>query len=191
MTDKNVDTGRFLCLNEALLDVVDFNEKAGNSLDNTTFSDLFNQSKLVVEEAQELMVAAGCYTSLKDGSITLDQVHEVTGDDRYDAEVEILDAICDLFVVSLQALAQIEELGFNTEKAFNTIMENNNKKIFTDKGEANKKAKELGDSLGEDMSVAGVGFDGEVYYTIRDKNNKIRKPLGFEGVDIKEFVPED
>ena len=181
--------GSYICLNKAFDDVVDFNAKAGNSLDNVTYDDLFNQTKITLEECNELMVAAGTFTALRDGKITLEQVYEVTGKQSYDAELEILDGLCDVLVTALQAVAQLEALGFNVADAFDRVMTNNNTKIFDDHQEATQAAIKLQEQLGEPISLQEETYEGVKYWTMRDVNNKIRKPVDFVGVDLQEYLP--
>lgn len=181
--------GTYICLNKAFDDVVDFNAKAGNNLDNVTYDDLFNQTKITLEECNELMVAAGTFTALRDGKITLEQVYEVTGKQSYDAELEILDGGCDLLVTALQAVAQLEALGFNVADAFDRVMTNNNTKIFDDHQEATQAAIKLQEHLKEPISLQEETYEGVKYWTMRDVNNKIRKPVDFVGVDLQEYLP--
>ena len=181
--------GSYICLNKAFDDVVDFNAKAGNNLDNVTYDDLFNQTKITLEECNELMVAAGTFTALRDGKITLEQVYEVTGKQSYDAELEILDGLCDVLVTALQAVAQLEALGFNVADAFDRVMTNNNTKIFDDHQEATQAAIKLQEQLGEPISLQEETYEGVKYWTMRDVNNKIRKPVDFVGVNLQEYLP--
>lgn len=181
--------GSYICLNKAFDDVVDFNAKAGNNLDNVTYDDLFNQTKITLEECNELMVAAGTFTALRDGKITLEQVYEVTGKQSYDAELEILDGLCDVLVTALQAVAQLEALGFNVADAFDRVMTNNNTKIFDDHQEATQAAIKLQEHLKEPISLQEETYEGVKYWTMRDVNNKIRKPVDFVGVDLQEYLP--
>lgn len=188
MNNNELD-GSYICLNKAFDDVVDFNAKAGNSLDNVTYDDLFNQTKITLEECNELMVAAGTFTALRDGKITLEQVYEVTGKQSYDAELEILDGLCDVLVTALQAVAQLEALGFNVADAFDRVMTNNNTKIFDDHQEATQAAIKLQEHLKEPISLQEETYEGVKYWTMRDVNNKIRKPVDFVGVDLQEYLP--
>jgi hypothetical protein len=186
---NNKELKRCICLNKAIDDVVDFNAKAGNNLDDVMYDDLFNQTKITLEECNELMVAAGTYVSLRDGKITPEQVYEVTGDLNYDAELEVLDGMCDVLVTALQAVAQLEALGFNVADAFDRVMENNNTKIFDDHVTATQAAVKLQEKLGVVISLQEDEYEGVKYWTMRDVNNKIRKPVDFVGVDISEFLP--
>lgn len=189
LVETEDEDNNILCLNTAMDTIVNFNECAGNHLDDVTYEGLFSQTKLVSEEAEELNTAVAMFLGLKNKTITLDQVHEVTGKDDYDTELEILDGICDVLVVALQALAQIEVLGFDVNKAFDKISDNNLNKILVVKEEAEEQAKLLQDNLGETIIVKEVDYEGRKYYTLRDVNGKIRKPVGFVGVDISDCIP--
>ena len=92
-------------------------------------------------------------------------------------------------VTALQAVAQLEALGFNVADAFDRVMTNNNTKIFDDHQKPHKRLLSYKSNLKEPISLQEETYEGVKYWTMRDVNNKIRKPVDFVGVDLQEYLP--
>ena len=174
-------------LNEAFDDVVDWNFKCGNG-DKVTFQDALNQSKFVLEEAKETIEALQASVMLLDGKLTKEHLKQLGKE--YKPFNEVVDGVMDLFVTANWLLYQIGELGYDTLEAWNKVMNNNYQKVLS----GDNALKELDDAIkkyNQPLELKESVFENESYYTIRDENNKLRKPVDFNEVDLDDCVPED
>lgn len=173
-------------LNEAFNDVVDWNLKCNNG-DNVTFQDALNQSKFVLEEAKETTEALQASLMFLDGKLTKEHLKQL--EKEYKPFNEVVDGVMDLYFTANWLLYQIEELGYDTLKAWNKVVRNNYQKVLS----GDNVLKELDDAIkkyNQSLELKKSVFENETYYTIRDENNKIRKPIGFKDVDLSDCVPE-
>ncbi len=140
-----------------------FNEIAGNHV-KLSLKDLFNQEKLIAEEAKELKEA-------------LDENNPV----------EVLDAIIDLYVVLDGFATKLEAVGFDISTGLKQTIENNMSK-FPDSKEVADKTVEYYSQQG----ITTFTEYNEKYdrWIIKDTNGKIRKPYGFVSNDLSNCVPE-
>lgn len=140
-----------------------FNEIAGNDV-RLSLNDLFNQERLIAEEAKEL----------KDALIDNDPV-------------EVLDAIIDLRVVIDGFATKLEAVGFDISTGLKQTIENNMSK-FPDSKEVADKTVEYYSQQG----ITTFTEYNEKYdrWIIKDTNGKIRKPYGFVSNDLSNCVPE-
>lgn len=182
MTDIN-----YVDLNEAFEDVEVWNTKAGSASKDFDTTDLLNQSKLVLEEATETHEAISLLSKVVSGEVSKEALQSLP--DGYNPALEVLDGTIDLFFVSLRLLAMIEDMGFDTGEAWDKVVQSNNSKLLTQQPT-------LSDVLyytvkyNTAITVAESSFGEESYYTLRDENNKIRKPDSFVPVDLKDCIPE-
>lgn len=154
-------------------EVVEWNKKAGNSFHHHDSLEFWraveNQAKLVVEEAKETLAAC-----------------------EHGDPVELLDGVCDIMVTFSFLAELVYQAGFDTDHAMHLVNKNNATKIFT----TYTKAKETLDALEEKGEIEGLYIQevvvrGVPFYTVRDGNNKIRKPVDFVSVDLVECLPRD
>lgn len=151
----------FYDLEEFRKDCYIFNQVAGK--DKAVMQkDIINQAKIILEEANETLADA-----------------------EANDDVGVLDGLCDVLVTAFGLMQKLENAGFNTREAMKRVAENNASKYPRD----------------EDIVLATIindnGANGLRYeynenfgvYVIKDRNDKIRKPVGFESVDISDCVP--
>jgi len=183
MTDIN-----YVDLNEAFEDVEVWNVMAGSAIKDFNTTDLLNQSKLVLEEAKETHEAISLLSKVMSGEVSKEALQSLP--DGYNPAIEVLDGTIDLFFVSLRLLAMIEDIGFDTGKAWDKVVKSNNSKLLTQQPTL-EDVKYYSEKYNTVITVAESSFGDESYYTLRDENNKIRKPDSFIPVDLKDCVPED
>lgn len=182
MTDIN-----YVDLNEAFEDVEVWNTKAGSASKDFDTPDLLNQSKLVLEEATETHEAISLLSLVMSGEVSKEALQSLP--DGYNPALEAIDGVMDLFFVSLRLLAMIEDMGFDTGKAWDKVVQSNNSKLLTQQPTL-EDVLHYSEKYNTVISVAESSFGDETYYTLRDENNKIRKPDSFVHVDLKDCVPE-
>lgn len=178
----------YVNLNEAFEDVEVWNMQAGSPSKDFDTTDLLNQSKLVLEEATETHEAVSLLSKVVSGEVTKEALQSLP--DSYNPALEVLDGVVDLFFVSLRLLAMIEDMGFNTGEAWEKVVQSNNSKLLTQQP-TSEDIKRYGEKYNTVITVAESSFGDESYYTLRDENNKIRKPDSFIAVDLKDCIPED
>lgn len=149
---------------------VDFNHKAGNKLHEYDTLDFWraleNQSKLMVEESKEGLEAS-----------------------QYNDNLESIDALADEFFVWAWKARILEQSGFDVEGAIQAVIDNNSKKVFNSFYESVEAKEKLEEIYDEEFFIETSVYNGVPFYTIRDQNNKIRKPVDFVPVDLNEFLP--
>lgn len=143
--------------------VVTFNTISGNLLDVNS-SSLLAQSKVVLEEATELLQA----------------VEEKEGQEQ------ILKETVDCLVTIFGMVAMLNRLGYDVAGAWRAVNENNMTKFPTDRIEAIYAADAIANEMGKVCSV----FERDGRYIIKDGNNKIRKPLGYQKVSVLQYTPD-
>jgi hypothetical protein len=154
-------------------DVVEFNLKSGNSFHHHDSLDFWraveNQTKLVLEETKETLAA------IEEGNA-----------------VELADGLADIFVTYAWLAELVYQAGFETDLAMRLVNQNNATKIFT----TYTKAKETLEALEAKGEIEGLHIEeavvkGVPYFTVRDGNRKIRKPIDFVSVDLTEALPRE
>lgn len=149
---------------------VDFNHKAGNKLHEYDTLDFWraleNQSKLMVEESKEGLEAS-----------------------QYNDKLESIDALADEFFVWAWKARILEQSGFDVEGAIQAVIDNNSKKVFNSFYESVEAKEKLEEIYDEEFFIETSVYNGVPFYTIRDQNNKIRKPVDFIPVNLEEFLP--
>lgn len=171
-----------LDLNLVSDNVADWNEKVGNNLIEATWQDIFNQNEINHEEHMELYHAIKTYESYLKCKVTTEQL----GD--YKPKLEILDGGCDVTVTFSALVTMLESKGFNLSKASELIQENNDSKLFSCFEDAQREAQLMQDQLGQPIVVCESVVDGVSFYCLKDENNKVRKKVGFVGVDIEHLL---
>lgn len=150
-------------MNESYRDNAMFNEIAGNDV-RLSLNDLFNQERLIAEEAKEL----------KDALIDNDPV-------------EVLDAIVDLYVVIDGFATKLEALGFDISTALKQTIENNMSKFPADQ----QIVEDTIDAFDKQGIKTTGEFNTKFNrWVIKDQHGKIRKPIGFVPNDLSNCVPE-
>ena len=176
----------YIDYNVAAMLVDDWNEKGGNKTEGFTFLDLYNQARLVKEEAIETYDATKTLKDIESGVLTLENL-ETLKEEGYDPLVEILDGAMDSVVVLFRFISLLEIMGYDTSKAWTRVMDSLDSKIMENlTQEELTYAKE---NYG-DFHTVTTEMLGKKYHTIRDANNKIKKPKQFVPVDLSDLVPE-
>lgn len=165
-------------------EVIDWNDKVGNKLEDVTWEKIFNQNKINQEESKELFQAIDTVKMVQEGKVKLSDL----GD--YDPFVEILDGVVDNVVTLTYLIAMLETLGYNVNEAFNRIMENNKEKIFTDIAEAYNASNTLRIKSNIQTEVVESVVSGKSYFTLKDENGKVRKYYNFPEVDLTDLVSD-
>lgn len=178
---------KYVDLNEAFEDVEVWNMQAGSASKDFTTTDLLNQSKLVLEEATETNEAVSLLSKVESGEVSKEALQSLPDD--YNPALEALDGVLDLFFVSLRLLAMVEDMGYDTGEAWNKVVQSNNSKLLTQQPTL-EDVKYYSEKYNTVITVAESSFGDESYYTLRDENNKIRKPDSFIPVDLRDCVPE-
>ena len=178
---------KYVDLNEAFEDVEVWNAHAGSKETGFDTADLLNQSKLVLEEAKETHEAISLLSLVISGEVSKEALQSLP--DGYNPALEALDGVMDLFFVSLRLLAMIEDMGYDTGKAWDKVVQSNNSKLLSQQPTLDD-VKRYSEKYNTVITVAESSFGDESYYTLRDENNKIRKPDSFVAVDLKDCVPD-
>ena len=136
-----------------------FNQIAGKDKD-CTWVDLRNQFNLIDEEVDEIS------QGLLNSNIT-----------------EVVDGVIDTLVVTLGMVQKLQNLGIDMTKAMKLIAENNLEK-FPRVAETAEETVEYYKNKGTD--IYSTYLPEFKRYVIKDRNQKVRKPVGFESVDLTE-----
>lgn len=149
---------------------VDFNYKAGNKIHEYSTLDFWrsleSQCKLMVEESNEGLEAS----QVNDG-------------------LESADALADEFFVWCWKAEQHRKAGFDVEAIIQSVIDNNAKKVFNSFFEACGAKEKLEEKFDEEFFIETSVYNGLPFYTIRDVNHKIRKPVDFEKVSLEQYLP--
>lgn len=135
-----------------------------------TFNDVagnFDNVDVAAIEAQ-IKVVVEEITELKDAFYNKDAVG-------------LLDGVCDGFVTLMGLIQKMNVAGFKVSEAIDRVNANNLEKFKLGEG-----------TLNTYMSVDWNVIYNSKYecFVLKDKNGKIRKPLGFKSVEISDLVPE-
>lgn len=150
--------------------VISFNQKGGVK-DELPFSNewwrtVTLQGKLLTEEAQEAWDAG-----------------------TYGDPVELLDGVVDNLYIAFKFVDMLEKAGYDVVGAFEAICDNNDSKIFHSYYEAVEEKEKLEVQDDVEYVVDTAVHNGIPYYTIKDMSGKIRKKVGFKGVDLSDYIP--
>lgn len=162
--------------------VYDWNEKVGNDLSKATWQDVFNQNRVNFEECKELYYAISTIEQLLNGSTTLESL------EGYNPLLETLDGAVDVAVTYTALVEMLESRGLNVSKGAEKILKNNEDKLFSDFNEAQVEAHKLQNELGETIVVCSSVVDGVEWYCLKDENGKVRKKVGFVGVNLSDLL---
>lgn len=151
---------------------ISFNYRAGNKVpEYDTFEywrAVENQSKLMIEESTEGEDAA-----------------------KVNDPIESIDALCDELFVLAWRIEQHIQAGFDVIGAMQQVIDNNSKKVFNSYYEACTAKEGLEFKYwDEEFTVETSIHNGLPFYTVRDSNNKIRKPVDFVAVELEGFIPK-
>jgi hypothetical protein len=108
----------------------------------------------------------------------------ITGFEEKDA-VELLDGVVDNLFTCMGLLQQLEVAGFNTEKALKKVAANNLSKFPTDKFPTIPVPEQ---AVEEGWQLVHNKQEGVLIW--KDTNGKIRKPHGYQSVNLSDCVPE-
>jgi len=164
---------RYYSLEDAFYDVSFFNKAFGGVPENGLnpesdefFSKALNQSKLVLEEAKELVESA----EGRDG-------------------VNLLKEACDVIVTIFGLIDLLEKSGYDFEAAMECVNDNNLSKMLDDEEDAQDTAK-YHKASGVDCYVESKDIDGCKYYFVRrSADGKLLKPVDYKKADVACFVP--
>jgi len=136
------------------------NKPSAKALRILSWQELQNQVKLIVEEVNETMRDA--------------EAKDITG---------VLDGCVDVLVTAIGLKQQLESLGIDVNLALRLVSENNLGKFTKDHSLAEETAKKYSKD-GIPSRVSASNYEGDTYFSIKDNNNKIRKPIGFVPVKL-------
>lgn len=151
-------------LDECYEDVYLFNDIAGNT-SRTSLQDLKNQFALIKEETEELQVAL----------------------DEQD-KVEILDAVCDLYVVLNGFTSKLIALGYDVSGALKETCQNNLSKFPEFSDDVLKETIDKYQKKDIYLDVA-VREDNRVVFR-NAATGKIVKPSNYVSNDLSKFIPK-
>lgn len=127
---------------------------------------LKNQAKRVVEEAQEIVDAC--------------EAGDIEG---------VLDGIVDVQVTALPLIKMGEAYGFNIGGALIEVADNNLTKVTTSFKIAVETAEKYGESY---VYIDEQPYKDRIYYSIKRKeDDKYMKPVGYQSVCLRKYLPED
>ena len=162
--------------------VYDWNAKVGNDLSKATWQDIFSQNRVNFEESKELYYAISTIEQLLNGNTTLAAL------EGYNPLLETLDGAVDVSVTYTALVEMLESRGLNVSAGAERILKNNDDKMFTDFNEACAEALKIQEELGEPIVVCTSVVGGVEYYCLKDEKGKVRKKLGFAGVDLSDLL---
>jgi hypothetical protein len=147
------------------MDCYAFNEIASKH-NKTTLEDIEFQYKLILEETKEI----------KDKGIDKNNVKEV------------LDGAIDVMVTALGLLQKLEHLGIDVNKAMRDTAYNNLTKYPSKELTAIQTAM----MYEEEHIAVNVEYNSEYeLFVIKNWNDKVMKPIGFESNDLSNCIPKD
>jgi DhnA family fructose-bisphosphate aldolase class Ia len=147
------------------MDCFAFNEIA-NKHNKTTLKDIDFQYKLILEETKEI----------KEKGINKNNAKEV------------LDGTIDVMVTALGLLQKLEYLGVDVNKAMRDTAANNLTKYPSKELTAIKTAQ----MYEEDGVAVDVHYNSEYeLFIIKNWNDKVMKPIGFESNDLSNCIPKE
>lgn len=151
-------------LKKCIEDVVLFNTYAGN-YDNITDEQLLSQARVVREEGDELFDAVA----------------------NNEGKEQILKECTDVLVTAVGFATMLQKAGYDVLGAWNKVNLNNLTKYPTSYIDAcytltGYQATEVGE-----FSLVQVDSSR---WAIKDERGKVRKPIGYEKVSLKQFVPK-
>lgn len=152
-------------------EVYKFNAVAGNLNTPATYEQLKDQLALVQEELTE---------TLDKGILS-------------ENNTEIADGACDMLVTLFGFVQMLERSGYDIVGAMEAVCANNNTKFIPDGGEGatriiNNSIRAY-DKKGERVSYHYNKEYG--VFVLKDGNGKVRKPIGFESVNVEAFIPKE
>ena len=162
--------------------VYDWNLKVGNDLSKATWQDIFSQNRVNYEECKELYYAISTIEQLLNGNTTLEAL------EGYNPLLEALDGAVDVAVTYTALVEMLESRGLNVSAGAERILKNNDDKLFSDFNEAQVEAHKLQNELGEPIAVCTSVVDGVEFYCLKDGNGKVRKKVGFVGVNLSNLL---
>jgi hypothetical protein len=116
--------------------------------------------------------------------VVVEEVKEIEKAFAEKDSVELLDGVCDAFVTVAGLMQKMSYAGFKVDEALERVCLNNMAKYPS---EMSKEELDNCDKQGWDVLY---NIDCECY-VLKDKNGKIRKPLGFKSVEISDLVPDN
>lgn len=115
--------------------------------------------------------------------------------------IEVLDSAVDQFVVLSRLLHLLQKRGFNVEKAFEKVLDNNDSKFIDETGEVTSKGGiKVPDRIYESCKYyeekgINIMFDfqeeSNKWILFNSDTGKILKPKGFIPVNLEDCVPTD
>jgi hypothetical protein len=146
------------------MDCYAFNEVADKH-NKTTLKDIDFQYKLILEETKEI---------------------KEKGIDKNNAK-EVLDGAIDVMVTALGLLQKLEYLGVDVNKAMRDTAANNLTKYPSKELTAIQTAQ----MYEEDGVAVDVHYNSEYeLFVIKNWNDKVMKPIGFESNDLSDCIPK-
>jgi hypothetical protein len=147
------------------MDCYAFNEVADKH-NKTTLKDIDFQYKLILEETKEI---------------------KEKGIDKNNAK-EVLDGAIDVMVTALGLLQKLEYLGVDVNKAMRDTAANNLTKYPSKELTAIQTAQ----MYEEDGVAVDVHYNSEYeLFVIKNWNDKVMKPIGFESNDLSNCIPKE
>lgn len=170
---------KYLNWNDVAEQACGWNVFAGNNLSEPSWEDVVSQAKVWFEEAKELYEAI----------LTLDQ-QEPEQDTQEQLEL-VVDGVADTLFTFPVLVNMLTSYGFKVSEGYEQVVKLNNFKMFTSLNEADLHLgllQETGKHKHLEVKSNEVGED--VFYTIRNENNKIIKRLDHPLEDFSDCLPQ-
>ncbi|MNQ86566.1 hypothetical protein D3C85_1017640 [compost metagenome] len=111
---------------------------------------------------------------------------------RSEDSLEMLDGVCDAYVTLIGLMQMLEGLNFKVDEALEAVCANNSQKFTTSYSYAALSKEALEDKEPEmQFHICDTTYEGEIYYTVKDQNGKIRKLKSHQRPDIEQFVNKE
>lgn len=124
--------------------------------------------------------------------LLVEEVLELTEAIECKDVVKVLDAVVDIEYFLHQMIAWLEKSGIDYKEACDRVCNNNDDKYSTSLEFIQAKLIEwqVNDPwFAERLHIAENFVDGETFYCLKDDNDKVRKFVDFEGVELESCVP--
>jgi hypothetical protein len=175
---------------------INFNEIAQRVATWNSIAGMDTEDNKALEEQIELYVHL-CYEEAEEGTdaYSWEDICKAEATVNY---TEVLDSAVDQFVVLSRLIHLLEKRGFDVNKAFEKVLENNDSKFIDNTYE--KPSGDLPEVILENFYYYKQKFieaqyrynpEHDKFVLLNRQTGKILKPKGFVAVDLGDCVPED
>lgn len=145
--------------------------------DNYKFNILAGKDKLVsLQDLKEQL------------ALVQEEVQEIADGLDSNNPVEVLDGLVDVYVVLDGLKQKLENLGFDVPEASYRVAQNNLTKFPISKENA-EETKQM--YLDKEIDVIVEYNQVFERWVVKDQQGKVRKPIGFESVELDDLVPSE